>query len=322
LRFHTSTNLTPEQAHRIGLEQVREVTAQANALLRREGLTQGPVGARLTELGKQQRHLYANTDAGRAQLIADLNTHMEMVRARMPEVFNRDTIPTSGMEIRRVPPAIEEGAPRGYAQGGSLDGSRPGAFYINLVDTKIWPRWALPTLNHHESVPGHLWQGAIVNPAQNIPLLHRSVGIPAFGEGWGLYGESLADEIGVYQTNPLGRLGMLQSFLYRAARIVVDTGLHARGLGRDEAIRYFVDTVGLDPIAATSEIDRYIVWPGQATSYKLGHEEMLRIRAEARRRLGNRFDLKNFHDLVLLSGDMPLEVLAAMAREWDGGRMA
>jgi len=320
LRFHTSTALTPAEAHRIGLEQVREVSAEADALLRREGLTQGSVGARLTELGRQERHLYPNTDAGRAQIIADLNAHMNMVRARMPEVFA--TIPTSGMEIRRVPPAIQEGSPRAYAQGGSLDGTRPGAFYINLIDTRIWPKWALPTLNHHESVPGHLWQGAIVLSAQNIPLLHRSLGIPAFGEGWGLYAETLADEIGVYRDNPLGRLGMLQSFLYRAARIVMDTGMHSMNWGRDQTIRYFIDTVGLDPISATSEVERYIVWPGQATSYKLGHNEMLRIREEARRRLGSRFDIKAFHDLVLLSGDMPLEVLATMAREWDGGRVA
>jgi uncharacterized protein (DUF885 family) len=322
LRFHTSTSLTPEQAHRIGLDQVRQVSAEADALLRREGLTQGSVGARLTALGQQERHQYPNTDAGRAQLIADLNAHMNMVRARMPEVFSASTIPTTGMEIRRVPEAIQEGSPRAYAQGGSLDGSRPGAFYINLIDTKIWPKWSLPTLNHHESVPGHLWQGAIVNSAENIPLLHRSIGIPAFGEGWGLYAESLADEIGVYRDNPLGRLGMLQSFLYRAARIVMDTGMHAKGWERDATIRYFVDTVGLDPLSATSEVDRYVVWPGQATSYKLGHNEMLRIRDEARRRLGSRFDIKAFHDLVLLSGDMPLEVLAGMAREWDGGAVA
>lgn len=319
LRFHTSTSLTPQEAHTIGLEEVRRITAEAEPLLRAEGLTNGTVGARLRALGQQPRFLYPNTDAGRAEILADLNRHMNMVRARMPEIFS--TIPTAGMEIRRVPPAIEAGAPRGYAQGGTLDGSRPGAFYINLVNTSIWPRWALFTLNHHESVPGHLWQGATVLAQQNIPLLHRTLGIPAFGEGWGLYAEQLADEIGVYRENPLGRLGMLQSFLYRAARIVMDTGIHNQSWARDRTIQYFIDTVGLDPISATSEVERYIVWPGQATSYKLGHNEMLRIRAEARQRLGARFDLRAFHDLVLLSGDMPLEVLAGMAREWDGGRV-
>ncbi len=319
LRFHTSTSLTADEAHEIGLEQVRQISAEADVLLRAEGLTEGSVGARIRALGQQPRFLYPNTDAGRAEIIADLNRHMDALRARMPEVFA--TIPTAGMEIRRVPPAIEAGAPRGYAQGGTLDGSRPGAFYINLVDTSIWPKWSLPTLNHHESVPGHLWQGAIVLAQQSIPLLHRANGIPAFGEGWGLYAEQLADEMGVYEGNALNRLGMLQSFLYRAARIVMDTGMHSRGWSRERTIQYFIDTVGLDPISATSEVERYVVWPGQATSYKIGHNEMLRIRAEARARLGSRFDLKAFHDLVLLSGDMPLEVLAGMARDWDGGRV-
>jgi uncharacterized protein (DUF885 family) len=320
LRYHTSTGLSPEEAHQIGLTQVAEISAEADPLLQREGLTRGSVGARLTELGRQERYLYPNTDAGRAELLADLNRQMDAVRSRMPEYFN--TIPTSGMQIRRVPPAIEVGAPRGYAQGGSLDGSRPGTFYINLVDTRIWPKWALPTLTHHESVPGHLWQGAIVLGNQDIPLLHRNIGIPAFGEGWGLYAEQLADEIGMYSAFPQGRIGMLQSFLYRAARIVMDTGMHAKGWSREQTIRYFVDTVGLDPIAATSEVERYIVWPGQACSYKIGHTEIVRLREQARAQMGARFDLKGFHDAVLLSGDMPLEVLANVVAEWTQGRMS
>ena len=283
LRFHTSTSLSPDEAHAIGLRQVAEISAELDPLLRREGLTQGSVGARLTELGNQQRFLYPNTDAGRAELIADLNRQMEAIRARMPEYFA--TIPTSPMEVKRVPPAIETGAPRGYAQGPSLDGSRPGAFYINLVDTRIWPKWALPTLTHHESIPGHLWQGSIVLENEAIPLLHRNIGIPAYGEGWGLYAEQLADEIGIYRAFPQGRIGMLQSFLYRAARIVMDTGMHARGWDRERTIRYFIDTVGLDEISATSEVERYIVWPGQAVSYKVGHNEFVRLREQARARL-------------------------------------
>ena len=319
LRFHTSTNLTPDQAHRIGLDQVAQLSAEADPLLRAEGLTSGTVGARLTELGQQERFLYPNTDAGRQQLIADLNRQMEAVRARMPDYFS--TIPRSPMEVKRVPPAIELGAPRGYAQGPSLDGSRPGAYYINLVDTRIWPKWALPTLTYHESIPGHLWQGSIVIENQNIPLLLRYIGIPAYGEGWGLYAEQLADEIGMYRDFPTGRIGMLQSFLYRAARIVVDTGMHAQGWSREQAIRYFSENVGLNPIAAESEIDRYIVWPGQAASYKLGHNEIVRLREQARTRLGDRFDLKSFHDAVLLNGDMPLEVLGTVVADWTQHRL-
>jgi len=320
LRFHTSTSLTPDQAHEIGLQQMAELSARADPLLRREGLTRGSVGARITELGRQARYLYPNTDAGRAELLADLTRQMAVLRGRMPDYFN--TIPRSPMEVKRVPPAIELGAPRGYAQGPSLDGSRPGAYYINLVDTRIWPKWALPTLTHHESIPGHLWQGSIVLENESIPLLHRNIGIPAYGEGWGLYAEQLADEIGMYADFPAGRIGMLQSFLYRAARIVMDTGMHAKGWSRERSIRYFTENVGLDEISATSEVERYVVWPGQACSYKIGHNEIVRLREEARAQTGDRFDLKSFHDAVLLNGDMPLEVLAGVVADWVRARRA
>jgi uncharacterized protein (DUF885 family) len=319
LRFHTSTNLSPDEAHAIGIRQVAELSAEADPLLRREGLTQGSVGARMSELGKLERYLYPNTDAGRTELLGDLNRQMDAIRARMPEYFA--TIPRSPMEVKRVPQAIELGAPRGYAQGPSLDGSRPGAYYINLVDTRTWPKWALPTLTYHESIPGHLWHGSTVIQNESIPLLHRNIGIPAFSEGWGLYSEQLADEIGMYRDFPAGRIGMLQSFLYRAARIVVDTGLHAKGWSRSQAIRYFSENVGLNPISAESEIDRYIVWPGQAASYKIGHNEFVRLREEARAKLGPRFDIKSFHDAVLLNGDMPLEILASVVANWVQGRM-
>jgi uncharacterized protein (DUF885 family) len=319
LRFHTSTSVTPEEVHRSGLEQVARLSAEADALLRREGLTQGPVGARITALGRQPRSQFPNTDAGREELLAFIRDLMTRIRSRLPELFA--TVPTTGMEVRRVPPAIEAGSPGAYAQGGDLEGTRPGIYYINLSNTSNWPRWSLPTLTAHEAVPGHLWQSAIVNGASDIPLLHRSLGIPAFGEGWGLYAETLVDELGFYRDDPILRLGMIESFIFRSARLVVDSGMHARGWGRDQAIDYFMATVGRTREASTREIDRYVVWPGQATSYKLGHNEMLRIREETRRRLGSRFDIKAFHDLVLLSGDMPLEVLAGMAREWDGRRL-
>ena len=318
LRYQTSTSLGPEEIHRTGLRQIAELSAAADPLLRAEGLTQGSVGARITALGRLDRHLYPNTDAGRAELLADLTRSMEHLRTRMPEVFQ--TIPRSPMEIKRVPPAIELGAPRGYAQGPSLDGSRPGAYYINLRDTRSWPKWALPTLTHHEAIPGHLWQGSIVLENQAIPLLLRTIGVSAYGEGWGLYAEQLADEIGMYSEHPLGRLGMIQSFMYRSARLVVDTGMHAKGWSREQAIRFFMENVGLDELSSTSEIERYVVWPGQACSYKIGHNEIVRLREEAKARLGPRFDLKSFHDAILLNGDMPLEVLATVVADWVRSR--
>lgn len=320
LRFHTSTGLSAAEIHRIGLDQVAELNAQAEPLLRGEGLTEGPVGQRIAQLGKMDKHLFANDDAGRERLLASIREDLDRLRARMPEIFA--TIPTTGMEVRRVPQAIELGSPGAYAESGSVDGSRPGVYYINLASTASWPRWSLPTLTSHEGIPGHLWQGATLLPQQDIPLLFRTLGIPAFGEGWGLYAETLRDELGFYDADPLGRIGMIQSFLFRAARLVVDTGMHALGWSRERAIRYFIDTVGREKLSSEREIDRYIAWPGQATAYKIGHNEMLRIREATRRRLGDRFDIKAYHDLVLLSGDMPLEVLSALAGEWNGGTAA
>lgn len=314
LRFQTSTGLSPQEAHQVGLDQVAQIQALADPLLRARGYTDGSVGARLTAFGQDPRYLYPNTDAGRAQLLADLNLQVEAVTARMPEVFER--MPRARVEVRRVPVAIELGAPRGYAQSGSLDGSRPGAYYINLVDTQIWPKWSLPTLTYHESLPGHHLQGSLALEATDTPLLHKSLGFNAYGEGWGLYAEQLAAELGMYDDFPEGMLGFHQSFLYRAARIVIDTGLHALGWSREEAIAYMIETVGLAPGAAESECERYCVWPGQACGYKIGHTEIDRMRTEARTRMGDRFDIKGFHSAVLDGGAMPLDVLQRVVDEW------
>lgn len=320
LRFQTSTGLSPREAHQIGLEQVAEIQALADPLLRQRGYTEGSVGSRLTAFGRDPQYLYPNTDEGRAALLADLNRQVAAVEARMPEIFER--VPRAKVEVRRVPPSIELGAPRGYAQSPSLDGSRPGAYYINLVDTTIWPRWSLPTLTYHESLPGHHLQGALALEATDTPLLHKSMGFNAYGEGWGLYAEQLADELGMYEAFPEGRLGYHQSFLYRAARIVIDTGIHALGWSREQAIQYMIETVGLAPGAAESECERYCIWPGQACGYKIGHTEIDRLRTVARQRTGDRFDLKSFHSAVLDGGAMPLEVLGRVVDQWAAARMA
>ena len=320
LRFQTSTGLSPREAHQVGLDQVAAIEALADPLLRQRGYTEGSVGARLTAFGKDPRYLYPNTDEGRAALLADLNRQVAAIEARLPQVFER--VPRARVEVRRVPVSIELGAPRGYAQSPSLDGSRPGAYYINLVDTAIWPRWALPTLTYHESLPGHHLQGALALEATDTPLLHKSLGFNAYGEGWGLYAEQLADELGMYDDFPEGKLGYHQSFLYRAARIVIDTGIHALGWSREQAIRYMVETVGLAPGAAESEIERYCIWPGQACGYKIGHTEIDRLRASARQRTGDRFDLKSFHAAVLDGGAMPLDVLGRVVDQWAEARLA
>jgi uncharacterized protein (DUF885 family) len=320
LRYYTSTNMSADEVHRLGLDEVKRLTAEADPLLRAQGIAEGPIGRRIAALEKLPGQLFAQSDAGRQELLTYIEGWMERFRARTPELFY--SLPTSPMEVRRVPVAIEVGSAGAYAQATDLAGTRPGIFYINLQDVHSRPRFSLPTLTAHEATPGHLWQGAIVNSAADIPLFHRATGISAFAEGWGLYAESLVDEQGFYRDDPLSRIGMIQSFLFRSARLAVDTGLHAKGWSREQAIQYFMDTVGRNRGATEREIDRYIARPGQATAYKIGHNEMLRIREETRRRLGHRFDIRAYHDLVLLAGDVPLEVLAAMARDWAGSRIA
>jgi len=318
LRFQTSTGLSPQEAHQIGLEQVAQIQALADPLLRAKGYTEGTVGARMTAFGQDPAWLYPNTDDGRAALLADLNRQVAAVTARMPEIFAR--MPRAQVEVRRVPPAIELGAPRGYAQTGSIDGSRPGAYYINLHDTTIWPKWALPTLTYHESLPGHHLQGSLALEATDTPLLLKTMGFNAYGEGWALYAEQLAGELGMYDDFPEGMIGFHQSFLYRAARIVIDTGIHALGWSREQAIAYMIETVGLAPGAAESECERYCVWPGQACGYKIGHTEIDRLRTDARARLGARFDIKGFHAAVLDGGAMPLDVLGRVVDQWVVGQ--
>jgi len=319
LRLQTSTGLSPREAHQVGLDQVAQIEALADPLLRARGYTDGSVGARLTAFGKDPQYLYPNTDDGRAALLADLNRQVAAVEAKLPQMFAR--LPRARVEVRRVPVSIQLGAPRGYAQSPSLDGSRPGAYYINLVDTHIWPRWALPTLTYHESLPGHHLQGALALEATDTPMLHKSMGFNAYGEGWGLYAEQLADELGMYDAFPEGKLGYHQSFLYRAARIVIDTGIHALGWSRERAIAYMIDTVGLAPAAAESEIERYCVWPGQACGYKIGHTEIDRLRTATKAKTGDRFDIKGFHAAVLDGGAMPLDVLGRVVDQWAEARL-
>jgi uncharacterized protein (DUF885 family) len=305
LRAATTSSLTPEEVHQLGLEQLRELNGQMEPLLRAQGLTRGTVGQRMTELGKDPRYLFPNTDAGRGQILAYLNERVADIRRRMPEAFA--TLVPGNLIIKRVPPEIEAGAPGGYAAAGTIDGSVPGNYYINLRDTSIWPRYALPTLTYHEGIPGHIWQGEY---SYKLPLIRSLIAFNAYSEGWALYSEQLADELGVYQDDPVGRLGYLQSMAFRACRLVVDTGLHAKRWTRSQAIEWFATTNGSTVEEVQSEVDRYCNWPGQACGYKVGHIEILRQRARAQAELGARYDLRHFDDAVVRGGNVPLDVLA------------
>tara|TARA_R110002124_G_scaffold42793_1_gene131654 strand:- start:440 stop:2281 length:1842 start_codon:yes stop_codon:yes gene_type:complete len=320
IRNYTTTRLTGAEVHQLGLTQVAEITAAADAILKAEGMTEGTVGARLSTMAKDPRFIYPNNDAGKQQLLDELNAQMAAMQARLPDYFG--ILPRASVDIRRVPPAIEAGAPGGYYQGPSLDGSRPGAYYINLRDTAEWPKWTLPTLTYHEASPGHHLQITLSTEAAGIPTIRKLIGFSAYSEGWALYAEQLADEMGVYENDPWGRLGYLQSLLFRATRLVVDSGLHHNRWSREQAIQYMVATLGDQESSVTTEVERYCVWPGQASSYKVGHTEWVRLREEAKAQLGDRFDIKSFHDTALGSGGMPLEVLKTVVGDWIQSRKA
>jgi uncharacterized protein (DUF885 family) len=316
LGLWTTTKMTPDEVHKLGLEQVRRLNAEMDAGLKKVGFTRGTVGERMRAMGADPRFLYPNDDAGKAKLLADLNDQMAALDKRLPEVFG--ALPKAKVEVRRIPAFTEAGAPGGYYQGPALDGSRPGAYYINLRDTADWPKWSLPTLTYHEASPGHHLQVAIAQEAEGLPLIRSSLlWFGAYGEGWALYAEQLADEIGMYAGDPFGRLGYLQSMAFRAARCVVDTGLHAKRWSRDRAIAYMQGVTGDTLGSVTTEIERYCVWPAQATCYKVGQIAINRMRDAARARMGARFDLKSFHDAVLLEGAMPLDVLERVLDGWS-----
>ena len=250
---------------------------------------------------------YPNTDAGKDKLIADLNVKVRQIRAHAASLFSAPC-PRPISIIKRVPKNIEAGAPGGYYQNGSLDGKRPGTYYINLRDTAEVPSWTLPTLTYHEGIPGHHLQGTIAQESP-LPLIRKISGFTAYVEGWALYAEQLAVEIGLYDKDPWGHIGQLHDAQLRAVRLVIDTGLHAMHWSREQAIKYYADTLG-DPVPRpTTEVERYCVWPGQACGYMIGKLTFLRLRDKAKAALGARFDIRKFHDAVLLSGALPLAVL-------------
>lgn len=319
-RHETTTTMNAEEIHKLGLQLVGELSGQADALFKAQGMTQGTVGQRMAQLFKDPRFIYPNTEAGKADLLAYLNGLVKTISTKLPGYFG--ALPKAGLEIRRVPAAIEAGAPGGYYQPGTLDGSRPGAYYINLRDTAEVPRWTLPTLTYHEGVPGHHLQGTLALETPGIPMIRRVMWFAGYGEGWALYAEQLADEMGMYASDPWGRLGYLHDAIFRAVRLVLDSGLHAKGWSREQAIRYYVDTIGDPETVATTEVERYCVWPGQACSYMIGKQTWLRLRANARAALGDRFDIRAFHDEGLLTGAMPLEVLETRMGGWVAARKA
>lgn len=315
LAANNTTNLTPDEIHEMGLRLIEQLHEQMDAILDAQGFTTGTVAERVQKLWRDPQQLFPNTDAGREQLLRMLNQQVAELRPLLPKYFGQ--LARAKLEIRRVPPYIEAGAPGGYYQSAALDGSRPGAYYINLRDTRELPKFTLPTLTYHEGNPGHHWQGTIAQESTGLPLIRGAiVGFPGYWEGWALYAEQLVDEMGLYGKDPLGRLGYLQSMAFRAARLVVDTGLHHKRWTREQAIDYMAEATGDRRSTITTEVERYSVWPGQATAYMVGRETINRLRADAQSQLGERFDLRAFHDVVLKNGAVPLSVLESIVDSW------
>ncbi|MGH6615704.1 DUF885 domain-containing protein [Sphingomonas sp.] len=301
----TTTMMSPDEVHRIGLAQVAEITAQLDTILKSQGYTTGTVGERLAKLNVAADQLYANTPAGRAELIAGLNEGVKAMYERLPQAFA--TVPTQPLEIRAVPVEIQDGASNGYYNRASLDGARPAIYFVNLKDVGDWPKYTLPSLTYHEGVPGHHLQISLAQESKDIPTLRKIGFFSAYSEGWALYAEQLADELKAYRS-PLERAGYLQSFLFRATRLVVDTGIHAKQWSREKATDYMVATTGFAQPRTQREVERYCTQAGQACSYKVGHMAWTRAREKAQAMLGNRFDLKQFHE-ILKEGAMPLSIL-------------
>ena len=314
LRSTTTASMSPDEVHRFGLDQAASIGARLDAELRKQGYTKGTVGERMVALAARPGQLYPNTDAGKAQAIAYCNSRLDAIRGRLPTVFER--VPPYRFEVRRVPAQTEAGAAAAFSQSPALDGSRPGIVYFNLRDAADWPQYRLATTVYHEGLPGPQLEGGLALSNTRLPLIRKISGFSGYGEGWALYAEQLADELGMYDDDPLGRLGYLSAMLFRANRCIVDTGLHHYRWSRERAVQQFIDAIGYTESAAGGEVDRYCVNPGQACSYKLGHSVFVDIRERARAKLGPRFDLKQYHNAVLRYGRLPLDVLREVGNSW------
>ena len=315
LQSNTTTQYSPDEIHATGLAEVDRIEGEMLDILDSQGVAGGSFAERVRIVMEDPAHQFPNTDEGRADMIAYLEDFDRRVMAIAADYFI--TIPPQPLEIVRVPEYSQDSSPGGYYNGPALDGSRPGRFYINQKQTADNPRWTLPTLMIHEGSPGHHFQISTSQLIEGVPLLRRLSPFSAFSEGWALYSERIAKtDMGLYDNDPLGDLGRLQAEMFRAVRLVVDTGMHAKRWSREQAIEYMIKKTGMTTEEVTREIERYVVWPGQATAYKTGQLALLAMREEAELKLGERFDLREFHEAVLMNGAMPLDILKDNLSSW------
>jgi uncharacterized protein (DUF885 family) len=314
LREMTTTDYTAEQIHALGLAEVERIRGEMDALLRSQGLTAGSVAERVQQLTKDPRFLYPNTDAGRQQALARYQQILDEVSVKMPAYFR--TLPKTRLVVERVPPSSEKGTAAAYYEAAAMDGSRPGTYFANLRDMNDLPTWEMKSVTYHEGIPGHHFQISTAQNLKGVPLIRQQTIYAAYAEGWALYAEQLADEIGMYEGDPLGRLGRLQDDMLRAVRLVDDTGLHAKGWTREQAIEFEMRETGLPEATVVTEVERYMALPGQACAYKVGQLKIVALRDKAKRALGAKFNLRDFHAVVLEDGAVPLTLLERFVDEW------
>ena len=314
LRSSTTTNLSAAQIHQLGLQEVARISAEMRAILRAERVPGADsVGPTMARLGGEARFAYPDTDTGRTRILTDYQTILTEVNQGLSSAFR--IRPRAKLEVQRVPEFKQNTSPGAYYVGPALDGSRPGVFFANLFDVKATPRFGMRTLAYHEGIPGHHFQIGVAQELKGLPTFRTLIPFVAYSEGWALYAERVAAELG-FEQNPYDKLGGLRAELFRAARLVVDTGLHDQRWTREQAIDYLRRTTGMALTDVTAEVERYIVMPGQACAYKVGMLKILELRERARQQLGSKFDLRDFHDVVLQNGALPLEILEQVVNEY------
>ena len=319
VRSRTTTDMTPAQVHALDLTEVARIGAEMDAILTTQGHSEGSIGSRLQVLAHEPSQLFPNTEDGRKAMLAHFQAILDVVNAGLGAAF--DVRPKLGVEVRRMPAFSEQGAPEAYYETGSIDGSRPGMFYVNQRDTALMAKFGMRTMAYHEGIPGHHFQGSIAQELEDVPFFRKIIPFTAYNEGWALYAERLAFELG-FERDPLDNLGRLRDEMMRAVRLVVDTGIHAKHWTREQAVAYMIDKTGFDEASVVTEIERYFVDPGQALAYKVGMLKIMALREKARASLGEKFDLAQSHNQVLTHGALPLMVLEHVIDDWVAARKA
>jgi uncharacterized protein (DUF885 family) len=319
VKMHTTTEMTPQQLHQLGLSEVARIASQMDAILKGKGLSERSIGKRVQALASDPVQVYANTPDGKVAMIARYQEILDEVNAGLGDAFHAR--PKLGVVVKPVPEFSQATAPGAYYQPGAFDGTRPGMFFANMRNPAETPKFAMRTLAYHEGIPGHHFQLSLQQELKGVPFFRRVLPFTAYAEGWALYAERLAWELG-FEKDPLDDLGRLRDEMMRGVRLVVDTGIHFKRWSREQSIAYMMEQTGMAEGDVIAEIERYFVAPGQALAYKAGMLKILELRERAQKALGSRFKLSEFHDEVLMHGSLPLSLLERVVNDWIAERKA